>query len=109
MIAAIFIKEEWWDKLFEIVKKNPDLRTIEQYQQYLSKDYAEEIAELYALGIVEYLDYNVGRKHYQTACKYLRRMIKLGAREKANEIIAFLRAEYSRRPALMEELDKVWY
>jgi hypothetical protein len=35
------------------------------------------------------------------------RIIKLGARDKANEIISYLRTEYPKRKALMEELDKV--
>jgi len=107
MIANIFIKEEWWSRLWELVKKSPDLNTIEYYEKYLSKQYAAEIVELYANGILKYMKNSMGRDHYQNACRYIRRIIKLGARDKANEIISFLRAEYPKRKALMEELNKV--
>lgn len=107
MIANIFIKEEWWSRLWELVKKSPDLNTIEYYEKYLSKQYTAEIVELYANGILKYMKNSMGRDHYQNACRYIRRIIKLGARDKANEIISFLRAEYPKRKALMEELNKV--
>jgi uncharacterized Zn finger protein len=106
-IAGIFIKEEWWDRLFALVKQTPDLQTIEQYENHLSKHYANEIVELYADGVLIYLQNNIGRDHYQDACRYIRKIIKLGARNKANDIISYLRAEYPKRRALMEELDRV--
>lgn len=107
LIASIFIKEEWWNRLLELVKKSPDLNTIDHYEKYLSKNYTSEIVDLYANAVIKYMKNSIGRDHYQNACKYLRRIIKLGARDKANEIISFFRAEYPKRKALMEELNKV--
>lgn len=107
LISTIFIKEEWWDKLLELVKETSELRTLDYYEKYLAKVYPNEMAELYIQAILLYLKRNVGRDHYQFACRYIRRVIKLGARDKANEIIAFLRNEYPQRKALMEELNKV--
>jgi len=107
LIASIFIKEEWWDRLLELVKKTHDLNTIDHYEKYLSKDYSNEIVELYSTGILKYMKNSMGRDHYQNACRYIRKIIKLGAREKANKIISYLRTEYPKRKALMEELDKV--
>lgn len=107
LIAGIFIKEEWWDRLLELVKMSPDLKTIDNYEKYLSKNYTNEIVELYANEILSYMENNMGRGHYQNACRYIRKIIKLGAREKANEIISYLRNEYPKRKALMEELNKI--
>lgn len=107
LIASIFIKEEWWSRLLELVKKSPDLNTIDHYEKYLSKHYANEIVELYANGIQKYMKNSMGRDHYQNACRYIRKIIKLGARDKANEIISYLRTEYPKRKALLEELNKV--
>ena len=45
----------------------------------------------------------MGRDHYQTACRYIRRMIKLGGKAKADKLITL----YAKRPALMQELDRV--
>ena len=107
LIGNIYIREEKWDKLWEMVKENPDLSTIERYETYLSKLYSDEIADLYANQILDYLDHNMSRDHYQTACRYIRRMIKLGGKEKADKLIAQLRTLYARRPALMQELDRI--
>jgi uncharacterized Zn finger protein len=107
LIASIFIKEEWWDRLLELVKKSPDLNTIDRYEKHLSKNYSKEIIELYANGILNYMKNSMGRDHYQNACRYIRKIIKMGGRDKANGIISYLRAEYPKRKALMEELDRV--
>ena len=107
MVANIYIKEEKWDKLWELIKENPEFSTIESYESYLSKPYSDEIVDLYANQVLDYLERNMGRDHYQTACRYIRRMIKLGGKAKANNLIAQLRTLYAKRPALMQELDRV--
>lgn len=106
-LAGIYIKENWWERLLNLLQKHPYLRFVEYYEKYLVKDYSNQLAELYAKGIIDLLDNNIGRSHYKTACKYLRRMIKMGERNKANEVIEFFRKKYSNRPALLEELSKV--
>ena len=107
LIAKIYIQEKWWSQLWEIVKNDGNLSTIEQYESYLSKDYAKELAELYAAKILLFLNRNMGRSHYVNACRYIRRIIKLGEQSKANEVIAALKAKYKNRPALIQELNKV--
>ncbi len=106
-IANIFIKEGWMDRLLELVRKYPDLNTIAQYETHLSAKYTPEIVDLYLNALLEYVKKNVGRNHYREACRYIRRVIKLGAREKANELISFFRSEYPQRKALMDELNNV--
>jgi len=107
LTAEIYIKEEWWDRLLELIRKNPTLHMIENYERYLSKTYPGELVQLYSDAIIEFLKNNVKRKHYQIVCKYLRRIIKLGAREKSVELIARFKAEYPHRRALLEELNRV--
>ena len=106
-IAQIYIWEKSWDKLFDIVKKNASLDKLDSYEKYLMKDYAEEITNLYQKAILNYMVNNMGRNYYQIACRYLRKMIKIGAREKANFVIEQLKVLYPKRKALMEELQKV--
>jgi transcription elongation factor GreA-like protein len=91
----------------ELVCKSPGLHTIGQYETYLSGKYTAEVVDLYVNALLDYMKTNVGRNHYKEACRYLRRIIKLGAREKANEVISFFRTEYRNRKALMEELNNV--
>jgi uncharacterized Zn finger protein len=107
LMASIFIKEEWWERLLDLVKKTPELNVIDQYGKYLVKNYAQELIELYANGVLKYLKNSMGRDHYKNACKYIRKIIKLGSRKKANEIITYLQIEYPKRKALMEELNQI--
>ncbi len=107
LIAKIYINEEWWDRLWEMVQGAKNLSTIEQYESYLSKDYAKELADLYAKQILVLMEHNVGRTHYINACRYIRHIIKLGERKTADTVITTLRTKYSNRRALIEELNKV--
>lgn len=107
LIRQIYIKEEWWDRLFLMLIKNVTLNNIQENEQYLAKDYSQELIELYSESIKQYVDENMGRKHYQTACKYLRRMKKLGGNEKAKELIEEFKKQYPQRKALMDELTRV--
>ncbi len=107
LIAKIYIEEKWFERLLKLITEKPTLQKIEEYEKYLSTDYSTELADLYEQSILEYMQINTGRGHYQTACKYLRRMKKLGAREKVDSIINFFKKEYPQRKALMEELQMV--
>jgi hypothetical protein len=107
LIRKIYIKEQWWDRLFLMLKQNISLENIQQNEQYLSKDYSSELIELYSERIVKYVEKYIGRNHYQTACRYLRRMKKLGGNEKVSELIEFFRKQYPKRRALMDELTRV--
>ncbi|MCX6329651.1 MAG: SWIM zinc finger family protein [Bacteroidia bacterium] len=107
VIAKIYIEEQWWERLLELVSGTKHLPYIQHYEKYLSDLYPAELAELYEKGIVDYLKRMTGRNHYQEACRYMRRIIKLGARKRVNELILFLRREYPQRRALLDELNKI--
>ena len=107
LVASIFIREEWWSRLLDLVKEERTLDQLAKYEKLLAQHFPNELADLYAERIIRYIENHVGRNHYRTACKYIRRMIKLGAREKADEVISQLRQTHYRKKALMEELDNV--
>ena len=107
LIRKIYIKEQWWDRLFLMLKQNLSMKNIEENEQYLSKDYSSELIELYSERIINYVEKYIGRNHYQTACRYLRRMKKLGGNEQVNELIELFRKQYPQRRALMDELNRV--
>ena len=58
--------------------------------------------------IVDYMPDHIGRNHYQMACKYIRRMAKLGYKPMALELIEQLRTQYRNRRALLEELTGIF-
>ncbi len=103
----IYINEQWWQELFSMVKQNVSLTNIEQNEEYLSEDYASELIELYGERITIYIDEYVGRSHYKKACRYLRRMKKLGGKDRVNTLIEMFRKKYPHRRALMDELSRV--
>ena len=105
--ASVFVREEWWSRLLELVKKECNLDQLAKYEKPLAQHFPSELADLYAERIIEYVEDRVGRDYYRTACRYIRRMIKLGARDKADEVISQLRQTHYRKKALMEELDNV--
>ncbi len=107
LVRKIYIKEEWWDRLFMMLKQNLSMQNIQQNEQYLSKDYSSELIELYSERITSYVEKYIGRNHYQTACRYLRRMKKLGGNEQVNELIELFRKQYPKRKALIDELSRV--
>jgi hypothetical protein len=107
MIGKIYIEEHWWKRLLELVSGTRHLPYIQHYEQYLSDKYPLELAELYEKGIIEYLKKMTGRDRYKEACRYMRRMIKLGAGKRMNNLVANLRKEYPLRKALMDELNKI--
>ena len=107
LVRKIFIKEKWWDRLFLMLQENVSLQNIENNEKYLSQNYVQELTQLYSERLVKYVDRNMGRNHYQTACRYLRRMKKLGGNEKVNELIEHFRKTYPKRKALLDELNRV--
>ena len=106
-IANIYIWEERWDDLLGLLRQHHSLCHVEQAEKYLKDRHAEELAAMYRDGILVFLEHNLGREHYQTACSYIRRMIRLGAQEMATQLIATLKATYRKRRALLEELDNI--
>ena len=107
LIRTIFINEKWWDRLFLMLKENVSLQNIENSEIYLSKDYGQELIQLYSERLVRYVDRNMGRDYYQKACRYLLRMKKIGGDEKVNELVEYFRKTYPKRIALLDELSRV--
>ena len=107
LVRKIFINEKWWDRLFLLLKQNVSLQNIEYNEKYLSKDYSPELLQLYSERLVKYVDKYIGRNHYQTACRYLRRMKKLGGNDEVKGLIEQFRRDYSKRKALLDELSRV--
>jgi hypothetical protein len=107
MLAGIFVRESMLDRLVKLLSQSPSLARLADYEPLLAKAHAAELIELYATGVTDYLQQHTGRPHYQTACRFLRRMNKLGGRERVVALVSMLRAAYPSRKALLEELDKV--
>ena len=107
VISKIYIIEQWWERLLILITEDPSLHRIQSYEQYLADKYPKELVLLYENGVLGFMERASDRGHYKDACRILRRMIKLGARDRVTFLIDKFRKEYPRRIALMDELDKV--
>jgi hypothetical protein len=107
MISGIFIREKWWDRLFDLLKTHPTVHYVEAWEKYLAAGYSGELVGMYSNGIQSLLQRSSTRKDYQQICQYLRRMKKLGGNDASKDLIRKIQTEYPRRRALLEELSKV--
>ncbi len=106
-IAEIFIKEEQWPELLDLVRRNLSMQTMNFYHKHLAKHFPDDLIVIYEQLCRKELIQAIGRAHYQEVCRMLRRMKKLGAGEKVNELVDEFRITYKNRRALLDELDQV--
>ena len=107
LLRKIYIEEHSWKELLGLVSQNASIYSLESNEEFLAREFTDEFLELYSQVIKEYLEDNVSRKHYKTACRYLRRMKKIGGSKKVTELIGLFQQKYPQRRALMEELNNV--
>ncbi len=107
ILTSILIEEKRYKDLLEVVRKSPNIYTIEKYEKYLKSQFSEELVKLYAQGIISFLERKTGRKYYLEACRILRKMKKLGGEKTVERLVAALKEHYKRRPALIDELNSL--
>ncbi len=99
--------EKDWELYFEQVSKSNHYSYILDAEKILPSEYNSRLAKLYADTILKEMSTQIGRNHYIEAARYIRRIIKLGERDMAHNLISHLRFTYKQRPALLEELDNI--
>ena len=106
-LAEMFIREEEWQRLFDLVRKHPSFKTLDLYYKHLAPHFPEELIVMYEKLCKELLVQTSGRGIYQDVCRMLRPMRKLGAGDRVKELIKTFSERYKKRRALLEELQKV--
>jgi len=53
---------------------------------------------------MDYLKGNVDRSHYKHACYYIKKIIRLGEKSRADQLVKNLQQLYVQRGALIEKL-----
>ena len=93
------------DGLLEDVMENPyDLFT---YGEHLVKEYPKQIYELCYKEISEECAKANKRSDYRKVTKKISKLIKWNGSETARALIQEFKQKYPRRPALIDELEKV--
>lgn len=104
--AWIYHQEKRWRELFDVVRQHPTY-LLKSYQQGLEEHFPDEMAKFYERTVFNMMQTSTNREAYKTAAGLIARIRIVGDEDRAEEIIALLRAEYPRRRALMEELDQI--
>ena len=107
VLANIYIEEQYWERLLQLVEKS-ELSRIEAYEQYLKPRVPDKLRDIFVEKLMPYADRNVGRNHYQYVAGILR---KIRTYPEGNRIVDKLLTEfkikYKARRAMMEELKGV--
>lgn len=106
-LANIYIAEHRLDDLLALLKKQPTAHNIRLYEHHLLEDYTPQLIQLYNYTIQTTLEQVGNREHYRAACQLLERMAAIGGTEPAKQLIASLKATYSRRSAMLQELNRL--
>ena len=106
-LIRLAVWEEDWDMYLNNLRKSLNYDLISNAVNHLPNEYHSLLSQIYRDAILKNMENNVGRTHYQNAARAIRRIMKLGERQIANELVDELRNKYKMRPALIEELSKV--
>ncbi len=107
-LAAVYIEEKMWGELFGLLQKYANIHELMQYSHYLEKEYASELIRLYNNAIVQEAERASTRNAYHAIASYIKKMSELpGGREPAGLLINQLMVQYTKRPAMKDELGKI--
>ncbi|MEA3422346.1 MAG: hypothetical protein U9Q80_00815, partial [Bacillota bacterium] len=107
-IKIFYAEEKMLDNLIEEIKKSPDQSGIDMYKDMLFDDYPAETLELLIKRVERMAQHTKGRKYYKSIVYELRSILKYPNGEKmVMELISEWRIKYSKRRAMMEELDYI--
>ena len=106
-LPQIYIREKHWQDLMDFVRESNSAGTLENFTKYLTPHFPEDLAKVYERVIVEKLAPLMGRGNYQYLCRFLRRLHKLGDKDRVRRLVAELSEKYRNRPAMLEELSCV--
>lgn len=104
----LFDLENMLPELKSEIAASRDLGLLDDYRKKLASEYPEEILDYYYQFLQEEASCASDRKHYHWLASVLRHLSKLpGGKDVASRIVAEWRKKYSRRRAMMEELERL--
>lgn len=109
-LGSIYIMENYWDRLLTLVQKQENLTTILTYYPHLLKAYPNELLDILIPVLEREGDKSEGRSQYKDLANKMKSIMKDYPQEKERilEIAQKLKIKYPRRPAMLEELNKLF-
>jgi uncharacterized Zn finger protein len=107
-VIEIYLREKMYDKALSEVLAQKSFRTLSRYQNKLAHLYPAQYFNAYRELIFPFAEKEMGRRHYQEAVSYLKRMKEIKGFEGAvHEIVERLREENKRKPAFIDEMKEL--
>ena len=108
-IAPIYIEEHYWDRLLSLVQKEKNLDTVLRYHEHLVKIYPLELLAIYLPLFEVSGDKANERSKYADLVGKMKKIIKdiPEGKAKITAIAQSLKTKYPRRPAMIDELNKI--
>ncbi|RFU68985.1 hypothetical protein D0469_10910 [Peribacillus saganii] len=101
----ILIEEKQTAKLLEYCRRH--IMSITEHYPYLTKEYPQEVSEIFINLIELSSEAASDRKKYKAVCRIIKIYKKACGSENAKALIGRLTQQYIRRPAFLDELGKV--
>lgn len=108
-LAPVYIQEHYWDRLLALVQKENKLETTLNFHTYLMPHYPEELLKIYLPAFEQYGQQANGRSAYADLASKMIKVMKdiPQGKEKIKDIAQSLKEQFPRRPAMVEELNRV--
>lgn len=108
-LAPIYVQEQYWDRLLALVQKANKLETTLRYHAYLAPRYPAELLQLYLPALAQYGEQANGRPAYADLVNKMKQVIRdiPAGKEPILTLARRLKEQFPRRPAMVEELNKL--
>lgn len=103
--ADILRDEKEYDKLLNLVQTHRFL--IKSYFSFIATECPKDAYKLYFDYIVYLAERSSSRKEYQSCCKEIKTLYNAGGAAEAKQLVMFLKNKYQRKPAFLDELNKL--
>ena len=108
-IVEIYLREDRIEDAFETVTNARDLDLFEAYVDQLGDHDSAAYFDAYRREIKKAAADASRRKHYRQVAEHLQAIQTLGRDRRFENLVSFLRDEYSNRPAFLDELEKAGF
>jgi len=108
-LAPIYIEEQYWQRLLALVQEEKNLDTVLRYHEYLVKIYPMELLAIYLPMLQSAGDNANNRSDYSKLVMKMEKIMKdiPVSKEKIMAVAQSLKTKHIRRPAMVDELNKI--
>jgi hypothetical protein len=105
ILVKIIVFEKDYAELLAYVIKHP--MQIEEYAKLLAEKYKNEATDLYLNYLRKLAQTSTNRREYKVVCKSIKKFRSIADKEITNNLISELKSVNNRRPAFIDELEKL--